>query len=131
MIIPNLIATGCDQCAVAGFPKAVHLLHHVGELRDVELGDPCDFANLFRFVVVMGVRVVLVVEAQFRIGGPVWCRANVGAYPGEQAIERVPRINLGRNRLLWCAKSLTRETDGCRVVLWKSAFTFPTTSPPA
>ncbi len=76
-----------EQRAVA-FPQAVHLLHHVGELRDIECRDRGDLADLFRLVVVMSLGVMLVVESKFRIGSPVRRRADVGADTSRVRLER-------------------------------------------
>ena len=76
-----------EQRAVA-FAQAVHLLHHVGELLDVEGRDRGDFADLLRLVVVMGLGVMLVVESEFRIGNAVRRRADVGADASRVGLER-------------------------------------------
>ncbi len=68
--------------------RLCHLLHHVGELRDVERGDRGDLPDLLRLVVVVGLGVMLVVEPKFRIGNAVGRRADVGADASRVGLER-------------------------------------------
>src|SRR5262249_14923603 len=75
-----------EQRAVA-FAQAGHLLHHVGELGDVEGGDGGDLADAFTVVVVMRHRVMHVAEAQLRIGYAVRGRADVRADAGHVGLE--------------------------------------------
>ena len=70
------------------FPQAGHLFHHVGELGDVEGGDRGDFGDLAWLIIVVGLRVVLVLEAKLRIGDPVGRGANISADAGGVRLER-------------------------------------------
>ena len=67
-----------EQRAIA-FLQAVHLLHHVRELRDVEGRDRGDFIDLVFFVVVMRLRMMLAFETEFRIRHAVGRGTDVGA----------------------------------------------------
>ena len=61
------------------FLEGVHLLHHVGELRDVEFVDCRHLTDLFLILAVVRLRVVLVGESQLGVGRAVWPGADVGA----------------------------------------------------
>src|SRR6266481_1350720 len=93
VLVPVLKARAPHHDAVikegaVSFAQAVHLLHHVCELSNVEGGNCLDLANLLGFVVVMGLGVVLIAEPEFRIRNTVRCRANVRADASRVGLER-------------------------------------------